>query len=461
MLKFDYRNVRAEIIGAENGLDVEKEFADHKNWIAQIIDDLYSNKDVRDGGKKWMNLGYDEDTLWYINEFAAEVKDKYENMVILGIGGSSLGGKAISHALLNPFWNTLSSEQRKGFPRVFFIDNIDPDTINGLLDILDLKKTLINVVTKSGDTAEIMAVYMIIKDKMKKECDDNYRESIVVTTDRNVGILRQLASQEGYKAFEVPDDVGGRFSVFSSVGLLPFAVLGIDVKELLRGVKDADAMAQNRDIFCNIAAQNALIHYLMDVRKGKKQTVMMPYSSRLKFLPDWFCQLWAESLGKEYDKNGNKINVGLTPIKAVGATDQHSLLQLFNEGPNDKVINFVQVENFDTVANIPDIFQYTGLSYLSGKSLNELISAEAASTKVSLTDYQKPNVTISIPQINEYYLGQLLYTLMIQTAITGALYNIDTFGQPGVEQARNYTYALMGRVGYEESARILKEKLEI
>ena len=290
---------------------------------------------------------------------------------------------------------------------------------------------------------------MIIKDKMKKECDDNYRESIVVTTDRNVGILRQLASQEGYKAFEVPDDVGGRFSVFSSVGLLPFAILGIDLRELLRGVRDADNEAQNRNIYENIAAQNALIHYLMDIKKGKKQTVIMPYSTRLKYFPDWFCQLWAESLGKKYDNNGNEVNVGLTPIKAIGATDQHSLLQLFNEGPNDKVINFLRVEEFDTVANIPDIFQYTGLAYLSGKSLNELINAEADSTMVSLTDYQKPNITISIPKINEYYLGKLFYMFMIQTAITGALYNIDTFNQPGVEQVKNYTYALMGRIGYE------------
>ena len=461
MLKFDYHNVQASIIGAENGLEVEKEFEDYKDCIAKIIDELYANKDERNAWKKWMNLGYDEDTLWYINEFAAEVKDKYENMLVLGIGGSSLGGKAISHAILNPYWNSLSQEQRKGFPRVFFIDNIDPDTINGLLNIIDLRKTLINVITKSGSTAEIMAIYMIIKDKMKKECDDNYRESIVVTTDRNVGVLRQLAQQEGYKAFEVPDDVGGRFSVFSSVGLLPFAVLGIDIKELLRGVRDADKLAQNRNIYENVAAQNALIHYLLDTQKGKNLTVMMPYSSRLKYLSDWFAQLWAESLGKEYNLSGEKVNIGPTPVKALGVTDQHSQLQLYNEGPNNKIINFVRVEKFDTTLNIPDIFQYTGLSYLSGKTVNELINAEADATRVTLTDYKKPNVTITIPQVNEYYLGQLMYTFMMQTAITGALYNIDTFNQPGVEQAKNYTYALMGRVGYEESARILKEKMEV
>ena len=460
MLKLDYRNIKSEIIGENNGLEVEKEFENYKEHIARIIETLYANKDNRGAGQKWMNLGYDEDTLWYINEFAAEVKDKYENILVLGIGGSSLGGKAITNAILPSYWNLLSTEQRKGYPRVFFIDNIDPDTINGLLNIIDLKKTLINVITKSGSTAEIMAVYMIIKDKMKKECDDNYRESIVVTTDRNVGVLRQLASQEGYKAFEVPDDVGGPFSVFSSVGLLPFAVLGIDIRELLRGVRDADAMFKNPNIFENIAAQNALIHFLMDKQKGKDITVMMPYSTRLQYLADWFAQLWAESLGKEFDLNGQKVNVGLTPMKAMGATDQHSQLQLYNEGPNNKLVNFVRVDAFDTILDIPDIFQYTGLSYLSGKTVNELINAEAQATAVSLIDYERPNVTISIPQINEYYLGQLLYFFMMQTAITGALYEIDTFNQPGVEQSKNYIYALMGRVGYEESARMIREKLE-
>jgi len=460
MLKLNYRNVKTSVIGEQNGLDVEKEFEEYKDRIAQIIDNLYATKDNRGEGKKWMNSAYDEDTLWYINEFAAEVKDKYENMLVLGIGGSSLGGKAITNAILNPYWNSLTKEQRNGYPRVFFIDNIDPDSINSLLDIIDLNKTLINVITKSGSTAEIMAVYMIIKDKMKKECDDNYRESIVVTTDRNVGVLRQLASQEGYKAFEVPDDVGGRFSVFSSVGLLPFAVLGIDIKELLRGARDADKLAQNRDIYQNIAAQNALIHYLLDTQKGKNLSVLMPYSSRLEFLTDWYIQLYAESLGKEYDLDGNKVNIGPTPIKAVGATDQHSQLQLFNEGPNDKIINFIRVEEFDTTLNIPDIFQYTGLGYLSGKTVNKLMNAEADSTTASLIDYQKPSVTLTIPKINEYYLGQLLYTLMIQTAITGALYNVNTFDEPGVEQCKNYTYALMGRIGYEESARIVKEKME-
>ena len=186
---------------------------------------------------------------------------------------------------------------------------------------------------------------------------------------------------------------------------------------------------------------------------------MMPYSSRLKYVSDWYVQLWAESLGKETNNNGEKVNVGPTPIKAVGATDQHSQIQLYNEGPNDKVINFIRVEKFDKTLEIPKIFEYTGIGYLGGKTINDLINAEADSTRVALSDYQRPTITITLPEINEYNIAQLLYMLEVQTAIAGELYNINTFNQPGVEQAKNYTYALMGRSGYEDSAAQIQNKM--
>lgn len=461
MLKLDYRNVKSEIIGNENGLEIEKEFENYRSKIAEIISDLNKRKDKPGQWLQWMNLGYNEETVWLVKEYAAIVRNRFENILVLGIGGSALGGIAVTEALLKPYWNLLSDEQRNNYPKIFFLDNIDPDEIAGLLQLLDLKKTLVNVITKSGSTAETMSQYMIVKDIMEKELGDDYRKNIVATTDKQTGYLRQLAGQEGYKTFVVPDDVGGRFSVFSAVGLLPFALVGIDIDEIITGIKDMDLALKNTDIYENIAAQNALIHYLMDTQKGKRLSVMMPYSSRLKYVSDWFVQLWAESLGKEFDRNGNKVNCGPTPLKALGATDQHSQIQLYNEGPNDKVINFIRVEEFDTTVNIPKIFEYTGIGYLGGKTINDLINAEADSTKVTLVDFGKPNVTISIPKVSGYYVAQLLYMLEIQTAIAGELYNIDTFNQPGVEQAKNYTYALMGRAGYEDSAQSLKEKIGI
>ena len=459
MITLDYKRVDEKIIGEDNGLNLELEFENYKDKIANIIVDLNKRKDKLGQWLQWMNLGYNEETLWYVKEYAAMVQGRFDNILVLGIGGSALGGLAVTEALLKPFWNLLSPEQREGLPRIFFLDNIDPDYMVGLLNVLDLKKTLVNVITKSGSTAETMSQFMIVKNILEQELGDNYRYNIVATTDKKTGILRQIAEQEGYKTFVVPDDVGGRFSVFSAVGLLPFALVGIDIDEIVNGIKDMDLALKNTDIKENIAAQNALIHYLLDTKKGKNLSVMMPYSSKLKYVSDWYVQLWAESLGKNKDKDGNDVCVGPTPIKALGATDQHSQIQLYNEGPNNKVINFIRVKNFDNTLAIPNIFEYTGIGYLGGKTINQLINAEADSTCVSLADYKRPTVSIYLDKVDGYNVAQLLYMLEVQTAIAGELYNIDTFNQPGVEQAKNYTYALMGRAGYEESAQVLQAKL--
>ena len=459
MIRLNYRNVNSIVIGEENGLDIEREFLEYKETIKNIIADLNQRKDKPGQWLQWMNLGYSEETVWYVKEFASMVEKRFDNILVLGIGGSALGGIAVTEALLKPYWNLLTQEQRNNYPRIFFLDNIDPDSMTGLLQVLDLKKTLVNVITKSGSTAETMSQYMIIKDLMEKELGDDYRKNIIATTDQRVGVLRQLADQEGYKTFVVPDDVGGRFSVFSAVGLLPFALVGLDIDKIMSGIKDMDLALKNTDIFENIAAQGALINYLMDKKLGKHISVMMPYSSRLKYVSDWYVQLWAESLGKEFNKNGEKVNVGPTPVKALGATDQHSQIQLYNEGPNDKLITFIRVDNFDNRLEIPHIFEYTGIGYLGGKTINDLINAEADSTRVALADYNRPTMTINIERVDEYNVAQLLYMLEVQTAIAGELYNIDTFNQPGVEQAKNYTYALMGRAGYEDSAQSLKAKL--
>ena len=406
MIKLDCRSADEIIIGNENGLNLQEEFAKYKDTIANIISDLNKRKDKPGQWLQWMNLGYNEETLWYVKEYASMVQGRFDNILVLGIGGSALGGMAMAEALLKPYWNLLTPEQRNGLPRIFFLDNIDPDTITGLFDVIDLKRTLVNVITKSGSTAETMSQFM-----------------------------------------------------FSAVGLVPLALVGIDIDEIMNGIKDMDLALKNTDINENIAAQNALIHYLMDTQKGKNLSVMMPYSSRLKYVSDWYVQLWAESLGKNKDKNGNDVHIGPTPIKALGATDQHSQIQLYNEGPNDKVINFIRVREFDNNLEIPNIFEYTGIGYLGGKTINQLINAEADSTRVALSDYNRPTITITLDKVDGYNVAQLLYMLEVQTAIAGELYNINTFNQPGVEQAKNYTYALMGRAGYEESAQTLQAKM--
>lgn len=461
MLRLNLRNSDSSTIGDVHGLNLENEFNNYADKIAEIIRNLNQRKDKPGEWLQWMNLGYNEETAWYVKEYASLVEGRFDNILVLGIGGSALGGMAVTEALLKPFWNFLTKEQRNNFPRIFFLDNIDPDSINGLLEVLDLKKTLVNVITKSGDTAETMSQFMVIKDLMQNALGDDYRKNIIATTDKKMGILRQLADQEGYKIFYVPDDIGGRFSVFSSVGLVPFALVGLDIDKIINGIKDIDLELKNTDIHQNIAAQFALVHYLMDTQKGKNITVLMPYSSRLKYIPDWYVQLIAESLGKAQNKNGAQVNIGLTPIKALGATDQHTQLQLLNEGPNNKVVTIIRVAEFDTTLKIPKIFEYTGIGYLGGKTINDLIRAEAYSTMVSLEDNNRPTLTLTIDKIDEYNIAQLLYMLEVQTAIMGELYDINTFDQPGVEQVKNYMYALMGRAGFEGSASALREKMGI
>ena len=459
MLRLNCKYSDVKIIGDEHGLNIEEDFNSYYDVIADIIRNLNQRKDKQGEWLQWMNLGYNEETVWYVKEFASMVEGRFENVLVLGIGGSALGCMAITEAILKPYWNYLTPEQRNNLPRIFFLDNIDPDSISGLLDALDLKKTLVNVITKSGDTAETMSQFMILKDRMEKELGDDYRKNIIATTDKKMGILRQLADQEGYKIFYVPDDIGGRFSVFSSVGLVPFALVGLDIDKIINGIKDIDLELKNIDIHQNIAAQFALIHYLMDTKKGKNISVLMPYSSRLKYIPDWYVQLIAESLGKRVNKAGEEVHTGLTPVKAIGATDQHTQLQLFNEGPNDKVITVVRVGEFDNSFVIPKIFEYTGIGYLGGKTINDLINAEADSTLISLADNKRPTLTLSIDKIDEYHIAQLLYMLEVQTAIAGELYNINAFNQPGVEQVKDYVYALMGRAGYEGTAQSLREKM--
>ena len=458
MIHYSCKNVDSMVIGSDDGLNLEEVFDEYSQRIKDIISSLNQRKDKPGQYLQWMNLCYNEETLWYVKEYASMVKGRFENLLILGIGGSALGGIAVTKALLHPYWNFLTEEQRGGYPRIFFMDNIDPDTMTSLLESLDLSKTLVNVITKSGDTAETMSQFMIVKDLLEKELGDNYRYNIVATTDKRMGILRQISEQEGYKTFVIPDDVSGRYTVFSAVGLLPLALVGINLDEIINGVKDMDLSLKNTDIRQNIAAKNALIHYLLDTQKGKSMSVMMPYSSRLKYVSDWYVQLWSESLGKNTDREGNSVHIGQTPIRAIGVSDQHSQMQLFNEGPNNKVINFIRVKNFDNVLDIPSIFEYTGIGYLGGKTVNQLMDAEADATIVTLTDYNRPNVTFTLDKIDGYHLGQLLYLFEFQTAISGELYNIDAYNQPGVEQAKNYTYALMGRIGYEDSANVLREK---
>ncbi len=385
-----------------------------------------------------------------IVDYANAVASKFDNFVVLGIGGSALGPLAVHQALNHYYYNELPPEKRSNRPRLYVVDNIDPVRFNELLQILDPRKTLFNVISKSGNTSETMAQFLIVRDILRNECGDSYGEHIVVTTDREKGNLLPIALKEGFQRFVIPLGIGGRFSELTPVGLLAAAVCGIDINQLLKGALDMDQwIREKQGVFANPAQLRAALAYLSG-QKGKNISVFMPYADGLKTMADWYAQLWAESLGKRYDRQGRIVQVGQTPVKALGVTDQHSQVQLYVEGPDDKVITFVTVEKFKETQVIPlDSKLPEDIHFLGGRTLEELVSAEQTATEYALTLAGRQHQRIILPSLEAYTVGQLLLLLEWETAYMGELLNINAFDQPGVEEGKNGTYALMGRKGYE------------
>ncbi|HRR90365.1 MAG TPA: glucose-6-phosphate isomerase, partial [Eubacteriales bacterium] len=321
--------------------------------------------------------------------------------------------------------------------------------MKALLDIVDLKKTCFNVITKSGATSETMSQYLIISDLLKKEIGEGWANHIIATTSENKGNLIKLAKAEGFKTFYIPDGVGGRFSELCPVGLLAAAVLGIDIEAMLQGAADMDKRCSSPICTKNPALMASVLQYIA-MGKGYNISVMMPYADSLKYIADWYCQLWGESLGKAVNLSGETVNAGQTPLKSLGVTDQHSLVQLFTEGPFDKVITLIGVEEFRAVVGIPEgASEFPDVNFLCGHTMNKLINTEREATEYALTRAGRLNNTILLPEVNAHSIGQLLMFFQLKTAYAGALLNIDAFNQPGVEEGKNATYAMFGRAGYE------------
>ena len=447
-IKVNYNNMMQDVLG-EKGISQEQ----LANLIPFAVDAHAKVESKRGQGMQgWMDSPYNQDdVVARINQVAKKVQDSCENFVVLGIGGSALGPIAVFTALKHLYYNELPRSVRKG-PRFYVIDNVDPERMNALFDIIDIENTVFNVITKSGATSETMSQYLIIMDMLTQKLGDKAKDRIIATTSETKGNLIKLANQLQLETFYIPEGVGGRFSELCPVGLLPAAVIGIDIAELLRGAREMDEKCKSSNISNNPALTIALLQYI-SMKNGKNIGVMMPYADSLKYIADWYCQLWAESLGKEVDLDGNIVNVGQTPVKSLGVTDQHSQVQLYNEGPFDKVITFLEVDNFRNECKIPHgCEQFPDVNFLCGHSLNELMTKELHATRYALTQRGRANYTISMDVVNEYNIGALLYLMQLQTAYAGAMFNIDAYNQPGVEGGKNATYALFGRKGYEAKA---------
>jgi len=445
MIKIDYNNMMEEMLG-ERGFALS-DIESIREKVEKAFVDVQNNRGK--GWQGWMELMYNQDEIVAdVIATAEKAREEFENFVVLGIGGSALGPIMAFQALKHLYYNELPREKRNG-PRFYVIDNVDPERMNALFDIIDVKKTLFNVITKSGATGETMSQYLIVTDMLKRALGEGFARNIIATTDAKKGNLIKLAQKEGYKTFVIPDGVGGRFSQLCPVGLLPAAMLGIDIKKLLKGAADMDEQCKEKDIYKNPALMTAVLQFLA-MQSGKNISVMMPYADSLKLLADWYCQLWGESLGKAVDRQGNTVFAGQTPAKSLGVTDQHSQIQLYTEGPFDKVVTFIEIGAFRNEVNIPNgCEEFPDVNFLCGNTLGTLLNTELKATRYALTKAQRMNYTIFVPTLNEESLGELLYLFEMQTAFIGEMLDIDAYNQPGVEEGKNATYAMFGRKGYE------------
>lgn len=456
-IKYDYNNALSHVVGGEHGLSTRelRRLQPVADEAHQQLRRLRKNGDIGFYDLADPNSAVQKKNLADCRRLGDEIAREFDNFVVLGIGGSALGPICVQRALGHTYYNLLDSVGRNGRPRIFVLDNPDPELLAPLLDVAHPARTCFNVITKSGTTSETMAQFMAFYDRVAAAVGEaNAHKHFVLTMSPHQ--KAKVADRPEYyrnrqklgrETLFIPDNVGGRFSELSPVGLLPAAVAGIDIEGLVRGAQAVAKRCESPKLMQNPAYLDGAIHYLACAEKGKTISVMMPYASALREVADWYCQLWAESLGKVKGQPPQVIHVGQTPVRALGTTDQHSQLQLYKEGPNDKIITFIGVERyrdeFKTGTGLNK--DLSGMKHLSGRDVGELLSAEMLATEFSLKNAERPSVRLMMDTISAENVGGLLQFLMTQTAFAGMLFEIDPFNQPGVEESKVATHALMGR----------------
>lgn len=436
-MKLEYSGVLKENL--KSGINIASMSAITRN---KHIKTLFQKKcsDMLD----WLDLPEQNPVdIKVITEYGKYVRKKFNNFVVLGIGGSALGIKMLQNTFVDSINKDIGIN-------MYVCDNIDPDYFVSLINKLNLKKTMFNVITKSGSTSETLAQMSLLIDRYKAKKIDYSKHFCVTTTKDNV--LYKYALGEGMQVFDIPQGVGGRFSVLSSVGLVPASVMGIDIPKLLLGASVAKNNAQDVTIN-NMAYTCAYINYTY-LGLGLTNFVVMPYSDRLKLVPDFFAQLWAESLGKKFNRKEEIVYAGQTPIKTLGVTDQHSQLQLYSEGIRDKIIMFITVASSDMDEKITEAVPFA--EHLQNTSLKSLLDFEYDSTSYSLTTLDRPNYTIVLDKVDEFNMGKLIFFMEMMTAFMGEFLNINTYDQPGVELSKIYTKACLHVKGYEKQAKDIK-----
>jgi len=444
-IQFDETNLRAEMVGAAHGVTSEE-----IGEMAPRASDALAGfrRASEDGRYGFPHLPFQTALAKNILQHAGRALGSYDTVCVIGIGGSALGAWALDCGLRGP--HPVQGKFSATFPRLVVLDNVDPSLTASALESMNPRRTLVVVIAKSGSTAETMATFLVVRHWLRRALGARAAQRIVAVTSQGRGELSLLATREGYQTFPIPENVGGRFSVLSAVGLVPAALIGVDIRKLLKGAAAMNQLCWSEDLARNTALRSAVLHYLAWRSKNKTIQVAFPYSNRLWGAAFWFRQLWAESLGKATTRGGEMVNVGQTPVAALGTTDQHSQVQLYMEGPNDKVFTFWAVAKPPAQGKIPKArLGLEAFDYLGGRTLAELLDAERLSTAAALTRNSRPNCTFTLDRVDEEHLGAFLQLLEFQTAFMGELLDVNAFDQEGVELGKRFTFGLMGRPGYE------------
>jgi len=444
-IQFDEKNLLADIAGKGNGV-TRGEIDRSRSKALKAVRSFRKQSEA--GAYGFPHLPFNTAVIQAITRYADAHRGSYDTVCLVGIGGSALGAWALDCGIRGP--HPVQGAFTPEHPRLVILDNVDPAFTAAALASMDPHKTMVLVIAKSGGTAETVSTFLIVHDWITQALGADAAGRIVAVTTEGKGDLFALAKSERYATSAVPENVGGRFSVLSPVGLLPAALIGIDIRKLTRGAAAMTHLCWQADLDRNVALRSALCHWLVWTRHNKPIQVAFPYSNHLWGTAFWFRQLWAESLGKARNRKGEVIHTGQTPVAALGTTDQHSQVQLYIEGPNDKVFSFWAVAKYGAEGKIPKRrFNLPAFDSLAGQSLARLIDAERRSTAAAMADNGRPNCTYTLDRVDAEHLGAFLQMLEFQTAFMGELLGINAFDQEGVELGKKYTYGLMGRSGFE------------
>ncbi len=401
----------------------------------------------------WLTLpdDYDKEEFARIKKAAQKIQKSCDVFITIGIGGSYLGARAVVEFLKSPLYNSL----KKNTPDIYFSGcNISAQYFNELLELCEGKDICINVISKSGTTTEPAVAFRLFRELLEKKYGkEGARERIFVTTDKARGTLKKFSDEEGYETFVVPDNVGGRFSVLSAVGLLPIAVSGVDIDALMKGASDAAAIyTQETDPEKNAALKYAVLRNAL-YRQGKVTEILVNYEPYAAMFNEWWKQLYGESEGKD--------GKGLFPASVIFSTDLHSLGQFIQDGSRNVFETIVSVKNADSKLAVPfDEANVDGLNFLAGSDLNEINKTAMKGTILAHIDGGAPNILVEVEEKNEYCLGQLIYFFEFACGISGYLLGVNPFDQPGVEAYKKNMFALLGKPGYEDRKKELEARLK-